>query len=70
MVECSYSSFTENDDKISFCMQLSFTCDASYVQHPTYLELMNTARAVSIKVDPKGLPEGVHYTEVNIGRDE
>ncbi|XP_063430494.1 tripeptidyl-peptidase 2-like [Mytilus trossulus] len=54
----------EQEEKINFCMEMCFTCDAAWVQHPTHLELMNSSRTINIKIDPRGLQTGVHYTEV------
>ncbi|KAL3846837.1 hypothetical protein ACJMK2_017791 [Sinanodonta woodiana] len=51
-------------DKISFKMQFRLISDATWVKHPDHLELMNTSRSISVIVDPKGLPEGSHYTEI------
>ncbi|KAJ8310382.1 hypothetical protein KUTeg_012247 [Tegillarca granosa] len=59
-----FDNKSEQKEKIDFNVQFCLTCDASWVQHPAHLELMNTARTFSVKVDPRGLPEGVHYTEV------
>ncbi|KAL4219860.1 tripeptidyl-peptidase II Tpp2 [Mactra antiquata] len=59
-----YEGLTEKTEKISFCVQFSLTCDASYVQCPSHLELMNCSRTISIKIDSRGLSEGAHYTEV------
>ena len=52
------------DDKIQFSMQLSLVCEATWVQHPSHLDLMNMARSFTIKVDTQGLAPGPHYTEV------
>lgn len=54
----------EQEEKINFCMQFSLTCDAPWVQHPAHLELMNLERLISVQVDQRGLPEGVHFTEL------
>lgn len=45
-------------------MRLSLVCDAPWVEHPTHFDLMNMERSFSIKVNPKGLAEGEHFTEV------
>lgn len=64
-VELAYlENKTVQEDKIRFNMQLCMTCDASWVDIPSHLELMNTSRSFGVQVDPRGLPHGAHYTEV------
>uniref|UniRef100_A0A0K2T109 Tripeptidyl-peptidase 2 n=1 Tax=Lepeophtheirus salmonis TaxID=72036 RepID=A0A0K2T109_LEPSM len=48
------------DRKIKFNIQLSFSCDASWVKYPTYLDLMYDGRHIIVHVDPTGLPPGPH----------
>ncbi|XP_046671668.1 tripeptidyl-peptidase 2-like [Homalodisca vitripennis] len=50
----------EPERKIDFQMSLVLACSASWVQHPSHFEMMNISRAISIRVDPRGLPPGVH----------
>lgn len=59
------NSNTVQEDKIRFNMQLCMTCDASWVDIPSHLELMNTSRSFGVQVDPRGLPHGAHYTEAS-----
>ncbi|XP_006813380.1 tripeptidyl-peptidase 2-like, partial [Saccoglossus kowalevskii] len=51
-------------EKIAFNMHASLSSNVSWVSVPTHLELMNSARSFSVKVDSSGLTEGSHYTEV------
>ncbi|XP_039278356.1 tripeptidyl-peptidase 2 isoform X2 [Nilaparvata lugens] len=53
-----------SEKKIDFQMSLALACDASWVSCPSYLEMMNIQRVFSVKVDPSGLPEGVHRTSI------
>ncbi|CAI9728027.1 tripeptidyl-peptidase 2-like [Octopus vulgaris] len=63
-VELSYlENKTVQEDKIDFNLQLCLTCDASWVEIPSHLEL-NTFRSIGVQVDPRGLPHGAHYTEI------
>lgn len=50
------------EQKINFNKQCVFTCKATYVQCPSFLDLQNFARSISVKVDPTNLSVGVHYT--------
>ncbi|XP_023932445.1 tripeptidyl-peptidase 2 [Lingula anatina] len=64
-VEPSYiDPSTDQHEKIQFMLRFNLICDASYVEVPSHFELNNSARAISVKVDPRGLTHGVHYTEV------
>ncbi|XP_022098727.1 tripeptidyl-peptidase 2-like isoform X1 [Acanthaster planci] len=63
-IEPKYGDDIGAQEKISFTMQTTLVCEASWVSNPSHLALMNASRAVSIRVDPRGLSEGVHYTEV------
>lgn len=45
-------------------MRFSLVCDASWVECPGHLDLMNMGRNFTIRVDGRGLAQGAHYSEV------
>ena len=59
-------SSPEHQDKIQLSVCVAVTCEAGWVDVPAHLELMNTARAFTVKVDPRGLPHGAHFTQVRL----
>jgi len=50
------------EKKINFQMSLALVCSAPWVQCPSLLEMMNVQRTISVRIDPTGLPYGVHNT--------
>ncbi|XP_014239284.1 tripeptidyl-peptidase 2 isoform X2 [Cimex lectularius] len=59
------SSNIDLKEKLDFQMSLSLSCDQSWVQHPVSLEFNNMMRTINVRVDPSGLPTGVHATSIN-----
>ena len=53
------------EEKIALSAQFQLVCDQSWVKFPSHFELMNVTRSFAINVDPRGLSEGAHYTEVH-----
>jgi tripeptidyl-peptidase-2 len=52
-------------DKINFNMKFALGCTATWVKHPSHLDLMYTVRHFLVQVDPTGLDKGVHTTYIN-----
>ncbi|XP_072034385.1 tripeptidyl-peptidase 2-like isoform X2 [Amphiura filiformis] len=63
-VDPIYAEDIAPQEKIAFNLHACLTTEAPWVEVPSYLDMMNTMRSFSLRVDPRGLPEGVHYTEV------
>ena len=49
------------EKKINFRMNLCLVSSEPWVQVPKYFDLANIERSFSVRVDPEGLPPGVHY---------
>ncbi|XP_050538045.1 tripeptidyl-peptidase 2 [Daktulosphaira vitifoliae] len=58
------NSEVDAQKKINFQISLCLVCDASWVQVPKHLELMYMSRNFNVKIDPSGLPTGVHGATV------
>lgn len=50
--------------KINFCLHITLVCKGTFVSCPQHLDLSNSARVFSVKVDTKDLPYGVHRTQI------
>jgi hypothetical protein len=46
--------------KIGFGIKLALVCSEPWVECPSHLNLMNIARLFAVRIDPTGLPTGVH----------
>ncbi|KAI8503949.1 tripeptidyl-peptidase II Tpp2, partial [Branchiostoma belcheri] len=63
-IEPVYAEDIDANEKIALSIHVSLVSEVPWVHVPPCLELMNTPRTFVIKVDPRGLREGAHYTEV------
>lgn len=51
---------TSPKDKIAFNIRATMVSSEPWVQVGSFLDLSYTSRSFSVKVDPTGLPPGVH----------
>lgn len=56
--------FASPKSKLDFNIHCTLVSTATWVQCGTFLDLCYTARSLSIRVDPTGLPSGVHTARV------
>ncbi|MBZ0269705.1 S8 family serine peptidase [bacterium] len=54
----------DNREKVDFQADVTIAADADWVQVPDVMHLQNGGRTFRVRVDPRGLPVGVHYAEV------
>lgn len=59
------SENVEASIKINFNMKLCLTCSATFVNHPSHLDLSNLTRGFAVKIDVSNLQPGVHNTTIN-----
>ena len=52
------------ESKVKFNMKFALTCDAAWVKHPEFLDLMYVTRRFLISIHSSGLTVGVHSTYV------
>ncbi|GFS05149.1 tripeptidyl-peptidase 2-like, partial [Elysia marginata] len=63
-VEPMFEKEIDPSKKIGFQVNFCLTCTQPWVKFPANFLLMNANRTFTVKVDPRGLPEGVHYAEI------
>jgi tripeptidyl-peptidase-2 len=54
------SLLADASQKIGFGVKLALVCSEPWVECPSYLDLMNIVRMFTVRIDPTGLPTGVH----------
>uniref|UniRef100_H2Z491 Uncharacterized protein n=1 Tax=Ciona savignyi TaxID=51511 RepID=H2Z491_CIOSA len=52
------------EEKIDFRCHMALCSSQPWVVCPTHFELMNMARSFSIKIDPRALPSGSHFAQI------
>jgi len=55
-----FFSTADASHKIGFGIKLALVCSEPWVECPSHLNLMNIARIFTVRIDPTGLPTGVH----------
>ncbi|XP_039250617.2 tripeptidyl-peptidase 2-like [Styela clava] len=63
-VEPKFDQSADTDEKINYSCHMAVCSTMSWVSAPSHFECMNMARSFTVKVDPRGLPPGVHYAEI------
>ena len=56
---------TQNAKKLAFEVQLTLSCEASWVRHPEYIHLNNDTKSFAVRVDPVDLAPGLHFAQVH-----
>ncbi|EDO30245.1 predicted protein [Nematostella vectensis] len=59
-----FPEISDHQSKLGLNLRLSLASTEPWVSCPGHFALMNTPRSFSVKVDPRGLPEGAHYAEI------
>ena len=59
----NHNDYSAND-KLKFDMNLNLISNEQWVECPSYLHLNASFRQISIKIDPTGLPSGLHFTKI------
>jgi tripeptidyl-peptidase-2 len=54
----------DNRDKVNFELSVVLDCDARWVDVADNLRLMHGGRSIDVRIDPRRLESGVHYTEI------
>lgn len=61
------NAFSEPEEKVKFNIKLALLCSEPWVQTPSHLDLVNSPRTITVRIDPTSLPEGVHSTRYGRG---
>uniref|UniRef100_H2Z489 Tripeptidyl-peptidase 2 n=1 Tax=Ciona savignyi TaxID=51511 RepID=H2Z489_CIOSA len=63
-IEPKYHQTAGPEEKIDFRCHMALCSSQPWVVCPTHFELMNMARSFSIKIDPRALPSGSHFAQI------
>lgn len=63
-IEPKFTQTADAQEKINYCCHMAICSKTPWVSCPSHFECVNMTRSFTVKVDPRGLPAGIHYSEI------